>query len=145
MKKTNYIHDREIHLVNLDPTKGIEMQKVRPCLVLRKYNDSHLIILPLSTKKGFEDVEFELSSVKGLNAEKSYVKFSQVRTVDSSRFMIFLGKISENKFFSIRKIMEKSLTTPPQVLTDTITKKNFVRPHRDQNPKQKMNREPNGQ
>lgn len=29
-----YINEKEIWLVNLNPTKGIEMQKICPCLIL---------------------------------------------------------------------------------------------------------------
>ena len=30
--KQKFIHEREVWLVNLEPTHGIEIQKVRPCL-----------------------------------------------------------------------------------------------------------------
>ena len=107
-----FIHERHIWLVDLEPTKGIEMRKVRPCLVLRKFSQDHLVVLPLTTKNHAHDtVEITAHFLK----EQSFVKISQIRVTDKSRFGAkALGKISPKQYIDIKKILAKVFQLSPR-------------------------------
>lgn len=108
-----YIHEREIWLVDLEPTKGIEMQKVRPCLVERVFNQQHLIIIPLSSQIKNNELFYCLEDISFLE-HTSWVCCSQIRSIDRSRCKKLLGKIPDSKFFEIKKILGKVLKLSPQ-------------------------------
>ncbi len=112
-RNTKYIHEREIYIVDLDPTKGIEMNKMRPCLVVRVYNQKHLIILPLSSqhKKGKEI--YKLKKLSFLEKE-SFVCCHQIRIIDRKRCKKLIGKIPDPIYLEIKKILGEFLRIPPQ-------------------------------
>jgi mRNA interferase MazF len=84
----------EVFLVSLDPTIGSEIQKTRPCLVISPdaMNDhiSTVIVAPMTTKgRAFPtriSCRFEEKDGK--------IVLDQLRTVDKSRLVKKMGKIS---------------------------------------------------
>ena len=92
---TSNIQRFEIWLVNLNPTKGREINKTRPCIVISPNEMSALstvIVAPMTTK-GFEypcRVECEFTGKKGL------ILLDQIRAVDKERLVKKLG-ILDNK------------------------------------------------
>ena len=84
----------EVYLVNLDPTVGTEIQKTRPCLVISpdemNANIATVIIAPMTTKgRGYPtrvDLQFQ--------GKSGQIVLDQIRTVDKSRLVKKLGKIS---------------------------------------------------
>ena len=100
----------EIWWVDLNPTVGAEMEKLRPALVI---SSDALQSLPLSIvapitnwKKSFENniwhVMLEADDVNGL-AKKSAVTALQIRSVDHRRFKTMIGKVSPSTFSRIIK------------------------------------------
>lgn len=108
-----YIHEREIYIVDLNPTKGIEMKKMRPCLIVRVYNQKHLIIVPLSSQRKKGKEIYHLKKLSFLEKE-SFVCCHQVRTIDRIRCKKLIGKIPDEPFIEIRKILGEFLRIPPQ-------------------------------
>ena len=84
----------DVWLVNLNPTKGREINKTRPCVVISPNEMSALstvLMAPMSTK-GFEypcRVECHFSGKDGL------ILLDQIRAVDKSRLVKKLGIISD--------------------------------------------------
>ncbi len=83
----------EIYLVNLDPTIGSEIKKMRPCLVISPDEmNSHIatvIIAPMTTK-GYpypSRVNCQFQGKDGL------IVLDQIRTVDKIRLIKKLGQI----------------------------------------------------
>jgi mRNA interferase MazF len=83
----------EIYLVNLDPTIGSEIKKMRPCLVISPDEmNSHIatvIIAPMTTK-GYpypSRVNCQFQEKDGL------IVLDQIRTVDKIRLIKKLGQI----------------------------------------------------
>ena len=88
----------KIWLVNLDPTVGAEIKKTRPAVIIsndlnNQYADT-VTILPLSDP-GQKVYPFEvLISPEDTGLSKpSKIKCQQIRTVDKSRLLKFLGSI----------------------------------------------------
>ena len=84
----------EVYLVNLDPTVGSEIRKTRPCVVVSPDDINHtirtVIIAPMTTK-GQPYPTRVSCRFKGKDGQ---VVLDQVRTVDRSRLVSKLGRIS---------------------------------------------------
>ena len=84
----------EIWLVNLDPTVGSEIQKMRPCVVvsppeLHDYLRT-LLVAPMTTKS--RPAPFRIAVTHG--GKKGLILVDQMRSVDKSRLSKKLGMVS---------------------------------------------------
>ena len=99
----------DVYLINLDPTIGHEMKKMRPCVVLSpdEMNDNigTVIIAPMTTKS------HDYPSRVGIDFEgkSGWVVLDQIRTIDKKRVMKRLGKIKEKEIRKIKKIIMEML------------------------------------
>lgn len=94
----------EVHLISLDPTKGSEIRKTRPCVVISPDEmNKHIrtvIIAPMtSTIKNYPT-----RVTTTFQGKKGQIVLDQIRTVDKSRLIKNLGSISS-------KAEEKVLNT----------------------------------
>ncbi len=105
--KEKYIHERDICLIDLNPTKGIEMQKIRPCIVLKKFSKTHFVILPLSSNPKNKKISFKVK-------DNGYAVVSQIRVVDASRFIFRKGRVSVQKFLKLKKFVIEVLLPLPR-------------------------------
>ena len=84
----------EVRLISLDPTKGSEIRKTRPCVIISPDEmNKHIrtvIIAPMtSTIKNYPTRV--LTTFQG---KKGQIVLDQIRTVDKSRLIKKLGSIS---------------------------------------------------
>lgn len=96
VKSTNNKPERfDIFLINLDPTKGSEIKKTRPCVVISSneinFNLSTIIVAPMTTKKRKYPTRIPLK----FDSKEGQIALDQMRTVDQSRLMKKLGKIEK--------------------------------------------------
>ena len=84
----------EVYLVELNPTRGREIRKTRPCVVVSPDElNAHLgtfIVAPLTT--GSHAYPFRLPC--RFAGKSGHVVLDQVRTVDRNRLIRCLGKLS---------------------------------------------------
>src|SRR5688572_22761408 len=84
----------DVFLVNLDPTVGSEIRKVRPCLIVSPDDMNQfvrtVIVAPMTTR-GRPYVSRLPCRFQGTNGQ---VALDQIRTVDKSRLKKRLGRIS---------------------------------------------------
>lgn len=83
----------DVWLVDLNPTKGREINKTRPCIVVSPNELSELstvLIAPMTTK-GFE---FPCRIVCRFKGKNGLILLDQMRAVDKSRLVKKLGVIS---------------------------------------------------
>ncbi len=85
----------DVYLINLDPTIGSEIQKVRPCLVISpdemNRHIATVIVAPMTTK-GRDYPTRVFCSFEG---KAGQVVLDQIRTIDKSRLVKKLGKIDK--------------------------------------------------
>ena len=85
----------DVFLVNLDPTLGHEIKKMRPCLVISPDEMNHhirtVIVAPMTTRGRAYPTRVPCK-FKGKSGQ---VVLDQLRTVDSARLTSKLGRISE--------------------------------------------------
>ena len=98
----------EIWLVDFNPTRGAEIKKIRPAIIISNdMNNQHastITVIPVSDKgEKIYPVEVELLSEKiGLKKE-SKAKCQQIRTVDKSRFKKLLGVVSKTELQKLQQ------------------------------------------
>ena len=84
----------EVWLVDLNPTKGKEINKTRPCVVISPNEMSALstVLMAPMTTKGFKFPSRVVCKFKG---KKGLILLDQIRAVDKSRLVKILGTISD--------------------------------------------------
>ena len=98
-----------IYLAALDPTVGREIAKTRPVVIVS--NDQNNLyagtvsIVPLTSKNTEKTYPFETFLLKGTaNLPKnSKAKADQIRTIDKTRLVQFVGELSQNEMAQIGK------------------------------------------
>ena len=104
----------EVWLIDLDPTKGAEIQKKRPAIIV---NDNILGKLPLKVVVPITDwkdrygiapwmVKLEPNAQNGLSKE-SAVDCFQVRSLSQERLIKKLGFVDENTIEEIKEALKK--------------------------------------
>jgi len=97
----------EVYLVNLDPARGREIRKARPCVIVSPDEiNSHLqtfIVAPLTT--GSHPYPFRIPCRFG--GKRGHVILDQVRTVDRERLGKRLGQISPATEASVLAVLQE--------------------------------------
>ena len=96
----------EIHLVQLEPTRGSEIRKTRPCVVISP-DEMHslrtVIIAPMTTKgKAYPSrvpVEF--------HEKHGFIVLDQIRTVDRERLVKKLGQINDPTGAAVLSVLQE--------------------------------------
>jgi mRNA interferase MazF len=106
----------EIWLIDLDPTKGAEIQKKRPAIIV---NDDRLgklplkVIVPVTDWKDRYDmapwmVKIEPNATNGLSKDSSADCF-QIRSLSQERLIKKLGYIDNDTLNEIKEAIKKVL------------------------------------
>jgi len=107
---TEAVHRGDIFLVNLDPTRGGEIQKTRPCVVVSPDElNAYLrtfVIAPLTT--GGHHYPFRVPC--RFEGQAGYVVIDQIRTVDRERLVRRLGKLSSSTLSRVLAILQEMFT-----------------------------------
>jgi mRNA interferase MazF len=95
----------EVHLVRLDPTEGSEIKKTRPCLVISPDDMNQyirtVIVAPMTT----QGKDYPTRVPLDFQGKHGQVVLDQIRTVDKSRLVKRLGKISEATSDKVTKVL----------------------------------------
>jgi mRNA interferase MazF len=87
----------DVFLADLDPTRGSEMKKKRPCVVISPnemhLNLSTLIVAPMTTKIKKYPTRVTLN----FDNKDGQIALDQIRSVDKSRLIKKLGSIVDKK------------------------------------------------
>ena len=104
----------DIYMATLNPFKGSEQGGTRPVLVLQN-NDGNiycptLIVAPMTTqlKKLNQPTHFLIKHNRAL-AAPSMVEFEQIKTIDKSRVLSYLGKLTREQLAQVDDYLKVSL------------------------------------
>ena len=107
MVAAKHVRRGEVYLVALDPTRGAEIQKTRPCVVVSPDElNAHLrtvIVAPLTT--GGQPSPFRVPC-RFLNTS-GHVVTDQLRTVDRERLIRHLGRLSPATLARVIAILQE--------------------------------------
>ncbi len=97
----------DVFLINLDPTRGGEIQKTRPCVVVSPDElNAHLrtfIVAPLTT--GTYSYPYRVPC--RFEGRSGYIVLDQIRTVDQERLVRRMGKITASTLEQILTALEE--------------------------------------
>jgi len=95
----------EVWLVSLDPTRGAEMQKTRPCVVVSPDEmNRHLrtvIVAPMTTSERRYPTRVPLT----FRGKPGEVALDQLRTVDRQRMLKKVGNISPSAAQAVSSVL----------------------------------------
>jgi len=110
-KKRPYFHEREIWFTTLGSNIGFEQDGrgedfLRPVIILKKFNKTVALIIPLTRnkKKGIHYFSFKL------NKDMSIAILSQIRLIDTKRLEYKVGYISKEEFASLKQKLTQLIT-----------------------------------
>lgn len=102
------IKQYDIVLVNIDPTIGSEIKETRPCLILSpNVLIKHLrtvVIAPMTTTEKPYPTRVAITH----NKKKGSAAIDQIRTIDKSRIIKTLGRISEPEIETCKAILKET-------------------------------------
>jgi len=105
-KQRPFFHEREVWFASLGVNIGFEQDGrgdkfLRPVIVIRKFNNEVLWILPLT--KNAKKSKYYMQVFISESKEPSTVILSQIRLLDSKRLQYKIGDISEDNYNEIKK------------------------------------------
>lgn len=97
----------DVYLISLDPTRGSEIRKTRPCVVVSpdELND-HLetfLVAPMTT--GGHSYPFRIRC--RFRDRSGYVVADQLRTIDRVRLVRRLGKLSAGTMDAVLNVLQR--------------------------------------
>ncbi|WP_091870374.1 type II toxin-antitoxin system PemK/MazF family toxin [Pricia antarctica] len=101
------LNQYSIVLVNLDPTKGSEMKKIRPCVIIspnemNKYLNT-IVVAPMTTnlKKYPSRVAVKYNNKNGM------VTMDQIRTIDKSRILKRFDRLTKTEMQNCKDVIRE--------------------------------------
>ena len=97
----------DIYVVSLDPTRGSEIRKTRPCVVISpdemNHNINTVIIAPMtsSSKKYPTRVPIEFQGKKG------QIVLDQIRTIDKARLIKKIGRLKKSTYEKVSSALQE--------------------------------------
>lgn len=100
----------EVYLIDLDPTRGSEIRKTRPCLVvspdeLNQYLRT-VIIAPMTT--GGQTYPWRVRC--RFRDRSGFVAIDQLRTVDSERLVKRLDRVTPGTLAAVLAVLQEMFT-----------------------------------
>jgi len=100
----------DVFLISLDPTRGDEIQKTRPCVIVSpdelNANLRTFIVAPLTT--GGHPYPFRVPCK--FQGRSGHIALDQIRTVDRERLIRRLGRLSSSTLARILAILQEMFT-----------------------------------
>jgi len=97
----------DIFLISLDPTKGSEIKKTRPCVVISpnemNRNIRTVIVAPMTSSKRNYPTRVNLM----FQNKSGQIVLDQIRTVDQQRLIKKLGSISSSTQTKVLQILQE--------------------------------------
>lgn len=103
------IRQYDIALINLDPTIGHEIRKVRPCVVISPDEmNNHIetvIIAPMTTKGRSYPTRIPIR----FKSKDGWIVLDQIRTVDKKRLIKRLGRLDTDTVRDVKSAIKEML------------------------------------
>ncbi|MEO9885187.1 MAG: type II toxin-antitoxin system PemK/MazF family toxin [Balneola sp.] len=107
MVKKGKVSRFDIFLISLDPTKGSEIKKTRPCVVISpnemNRNIRTVIVAPMTSSKRNYPTRVNLM----FQNKSGQIVLDQIRTVDQQRLIKKLGSISSSTQTKVLQILQE--------------------------------------
>ncbi len=103
------INQYEIFWVDLNPSVGHEIKKIRPCIVISpnemNFNIDTVIIAPMTTKSKNYPTRIKIEFEK----KTGWIVLDQIRTIDKIRLKEKAGCLSEIAVLKVKNVLKEML------------------------------------
>ncbi|MBM3713178.1 MAG: type II toxin-antitoxin system PemK/MazF family toxin [Actinobacteria bacterium] len=103
------INQYDIFWIDLNPTIGHEIKKVRPCVILSpeemNSNIDTIIIAPMTTKSKSYPTRVKVTFEKKFG----FIVIDQIRTIDKIRLKEKAGHLKETEIAEVKSILKEML------------------------------------
>jgi len=103
------INQYDVYLINLDPTIGSEIRKVRPCLVIspNEMNKSlrTVQIAPMTSNTNAYPWRVAIK----FQGKHGTIAVDQIRTIDKSRMMKHMGSLKTKEIQAFKHVLQQML------------------------------------
>ncbi len=103
------INQYDIFWIDLNPTIGHEIKKVRPCVILSpdemNFNIDTIIIAPMTTKSKSYPTRVKITFEK----KSGWIILDQIRTIDKMRLKEKAGHLDKTKIKEVKDILREML------------------------------------
>ncbi len=103
------IKQYDIYWVDLEPTQGVEINKIRPCVVISpdEMNDvvKTVVIVPMTTKSKAYPTRIEIS----FNGKTGYIVVDQIRSLDKTRLKSKAGSLDQATILKLKSLLKEFL------------------------------------
>ena len=103
------INQYEIYWVDLNPTMGHELKKVRPCVVLSpnemNFNIDTVIIAPMTTKSRNYPTRIKID----FEGKTGWIVLDQIRAIDKIRLKEKASRLRETEITKIKGALKEML------------------------------------
>ncbi len=100
----------DVYLVNLDPTIGSEIQKIRPCLVISpdemNRNIRTVIIAPMTSAQK----EYPTRVSCTFRKKQGQIVLDQLRTIDKTRLIQKVGTVDSKAKLEVISVLQRLFT-----------------------------------
>lgn len=104
------IEQYTLYLVDLNPTKGAEINKTRPCVVITPSEmNEHLrtvMIAPI-TSRGRE--KYPTRIIVAVNDVSGWIVLDQIRSIDKARLCEKIGNLNTKDILNVKSIIKEML------------------------------------
>ncbi|HBE80139.1 MAG TPA: transcriptional regulator [Firmicutes bacterium] len=104
------IEQYSLYWVDLNPTKGAEINKIRPCVVISpsemNENLQTIIIAPL-TSRGREGYPTRVKVE--VNEKEGWIVLDQIRSIDKTRLCDQIGNLKPDEILTVKSIIKEML------------------------------------
>ena len=103
------ISQYDVYWVDLDPTKGHEIKKTRPCVVISPNEMNKfigtVIIAPMTSKSKQYPSRIEVL----FNQKQGWIVLDQIRTIDKRRLIKKVGSLKKDEISKIKSLIKEML------------------------------------
>ncbi|MDA0195969.1 MAG: type II toxin-antitoxin system PemK/MazF family toxin [Bacteroidetes bacterium] len=97
-----------IIMVNLDPTIGSEIRKIRPCVIISpnelNFNIKTITVAPMTTKSHAYPTRVQVHH----NKQNGWIVLDQIRTIDKQRVIKSYGKLSVKETEEVKRVIRET-------------------------------------
>jgi mRNA interferase MazF len=98
-----------VHWINLDPTKGSEVNKTRPCVILSPDEMNRYIKTVIIAPLTHTIKPYPTRSSCNIDGQQGSVMLDQIRTVDRLRIGDLIGKLDKDEIANIKYVINQML------------------------------------
>ncbi len=97
----------DIYVVSLDPTRGSEIKKTRPCVVISPDEMNHYINTVIIAPMTSSVKQYPTRVLVEFHGKKGQIVLDQIRTVDKDRLIKKIGRLKQATYEKVATTLQE--------------------------------------